>query len=142
MAPGSRNPVPVVDVAAALIEQGGRYLIARRRDDAALGGFWEFPGGKRKSGESLEACLQREVREEVGVEVAIVSPCDRGIHIYPHATVDIRFYRCALIAGEPRALGCEELRWVAPYELTEFRFPPANTVLIQRLIAESPCHGS
>jgi mutator protein MutT len=139
MAPGNQKPAPVIEVAAALIEQDGRYLIARRRDDAALGGFWEFPGGKRKSGESLEACLQREVREEVGVEVAIVSPCDRGVHAYPHATIDISFYRCALIAGEPRALGCAELRWVAPHELAGFRFPPANTALIQRLIAESPC---
>ncbi len=138
MAPGSRKPAPVVEVAAALIEHNGRYLIARRRDDAALGGFWEFPGGKRKSGESLEACLQREVREEVGVEVAIVSPCDRGVHAYPHATVDIRFYRCVLTAGEPRALGCAELRWVAPHELAEVRFPPANAALIRRLISESP----
>jgi putative oxidoreductase len=96
------DPVPTVDVAAALIEQDGRYLIARRRDDAVLGGFWEFPGGKRRTGESLQACLVREVREELGVEVTVGELWERVVHAYPHATVALYVFQGILVGGVPR----------------------------------------
>jgi mutator protein MutT len=130
------DPVPTVDVAAALIEQDGRYLIARRRDDAVLGGFWEFPGGKRRTGESLQACLVREVREELGVEVTVGELWERVVHAYPHATVALYVFQGILVGGVPRAIGCAEIRWVVASELGDHRFPPANGPIIRRLMQQ------
>jgi mutator protein MutT len=122
-----------VEIAAAVIEDRGRYLIARRHDDAVLGGYWEFPGGKRRADESLDACLRREVHEELGVEIVVGELIERVVHRYPHGTVDIRFFHGTLAHGAPAALGCAEIRWVTPADLHTYRFPPANEPLIRRL---------
>ena len=124
---------PPVDVAAALIERNGRYLVARRLDDAALGGFREFPGGKRLPGESLEACVRREVHEELGVEIAVGDLYRRSVHAYSHATIALHLFRATLIAGTPHAVGCAEVRWVTAPELATYRFPPANDAVIRQL---------
>ena len=131
--PGSSRPSPVVQVAAGLIVREGHYLIARRRADTHLGGLWEFPGGKRERGETLEDCLQRELREELGVDVS--SPIHFRVirHDYPGKTVELHFFRCAISRGEARALDCEEVRWVMPAELTSYEFPPADRPLIEAL---------
>ncbi|HTP42288.1 MAG TPA: (deoxy)nucleoside triphosphate pyrophosphohydrolase [Nitrospiria bacterium] len=121
-------------VAAAIIEREGRYLIAQRRRDSMHGGQWEFPGGKREAGETVEECLRREVREELGVEVA-VRGLERVIrHVYDYGWVELHFFRCALTKGEPQTLGCQAIRWVLPAELAEFTFPPANRPLIETLV--------
>jgi len=130
-------PAPFVEVAAAIIEENGRYLIARRRGDAPLGGLWEFPGGKRMPHESIETCLVREVREEIGTDVAIIARFDRVVQTYPHATVEVHFFRCRLAHGQPRAIGCEDLRWVPATELAGYLFPEANAGVITRLTTAS-----
>jgi mutator protein MutT len=113
--------------------QDGRYLIARRKPDTHLGGLWEFPGGKREPGETLEDCLRRELREELGVEVTAPIRFRVVRHEYPEKTVELHFFLCSIHAGRARALGCEDLRWVAPDELTDFEFPPADRTLIEVL---------
>ncbi|MFZ5876835.1 MAG: (deoxy)nucleoside triphosphate pyrophosphohydrolase [Nitrospirota bacterium] len=133
MSPANPEPRPAVEVAAAVIVDRGRYLIARRRDDAVLGGYWEFPGGKRRPHETIAACLRREVREEVGVDIAVGEVIEHVVHQYPHGTVDITFVRGTLAQGEPAARGCAEVRWVTPSELPAHRFPSANDALIRRL---------
>ncbi len=127
----------VVQVAAGLIVRDGRYLIARRKPDVHLGGLWEFPGGKREAEESLEDCLRRELREELGIEVT--QPVFYRVlrHEYPEKSVELHFFRCSVRAGEARALDCEELRWVAPEELSRFEFPAADRSLLEELMAES-----
>jgi 8-oxo-dGTP diphosphatase len=127
----------VVQVAAGLIMQDGCYLIARRKPDVHLGGLWEFPGGKREAEESLEDCLRRELREELGIEVT--QPIFYRVfrHEYPEKSVELHFFRCSVRAGQARALDCEELRWVAPEELSRFEFPAADRALIEELMAES-----
>ena len=68
----SHPPVrPAIDVAAALVFRDGKLLITQRHPDAHLGGLWEFPGGKREPNETFEACLIRELREELGIEVSV-----------------------------------------------------------------------
>lgn len=127
----------VVQVAAGLIQRDGRYLIARRKPGVHLGGLWEFPGGKREAEESLEDCLRRELREELGIEVT--QPVFYRVlrHAYPEKSVELHFFRCSIRVGQARALDCEDLRWVAPEELRRFEFPAADRALIEELMAES-----
>ena len=122
--------------ALALIERGGRYLICRRRPGGFLGGFWEFPGGKREPGESWTACLRREVREELGVSITAVTPLCRLRHRYPgRPTFLFHVFRCRIARGRPRPLASQAIRWVAPRALSRYRFPPANRALLARLAA-------
>lgn len=127
--------VSVVEVAAALVEEAGRLLIARRPAGVHLAGLWEFPGGKREAGESWEECLARELREELGIEVAVDGEVRRVRHDYPDRTIEIRFFRCRRLAGEPRPLKVAEIAWVAPSDLARYRFPPADAELVGELTA-------
>ncbi|MGH7205699.1 MAG: 8-oxo-dGTP diphosphatase MutT [Nitrospiraceae bacterium] len=122
-----------IQVAAGLILREGRYLIARRKVGVHLGGLWEFPGGKCEPGESLEDCLRRELREELGVEITTPVPFHVIRHEYPEKTVELHFFRCSIRDGQARTLDCEDLRWVALDELTKFEFPPADQPLIRAL---------
>lgn len=124
-----------IQVAAGLILREGRYLIAQRKAGVHLGGLWEFPGGKCEPGESLEDCLRRELREELGIEITTPVPFHVIRHEYPDKTVELHFFSCSIRAGLAQALDCESFRWVAPEELTKFEFPPADRPLIQALQA-------
>ena len=123
-----------IHAAVAVIERHGRILICRRHNHDSFGGCWEFPGGKRETGESWEACLRREVREELGVSVRALTPYGWMRHEFPDGTVLCRVFRCAIARGRPRALGAQELRWVSAASLRRYRFPPANRPLLDRLI--------
>ncbi|HXC62316.1 MAG TPA: 8-oxo-dGTP diphosphatase MutT [Nitrospiria bacterium] len=125
-----------IQVAVALIQHDGRYLIAQRLNASPLGGYWEFPGGKCMPGESYEDCLRREMREELGVEVEVLGLYRVIEHAYPDRTVLLYFYRCRIMSGEPQALGSQEIRWAKREELGQYRFPPANEKLIQELMSE------
>ena len=124
-----------VQAAIALIERRGRYLVCRRRAGDFLGGFWEFPGGKREPGERWTVCLRRELREELGVAVKSVRPFGTIRHRGPHGSIMFKVFRCAIARGEPRPVEADTLRWVPARELTRYRFPPANRRLIARLSA-------
>ncbi len=126
------RPQPVL-AALAVIERRGRYLICQRPPDKFLGGYWEFPGGKRESGESWEACLRRELREELGVEVKAVRAFGSIRYRYRRGAIRFKVYRCAIARGRPRPLDAAALRWVSPARLADYRFPPANRPLIARL---------
>ena len=123
----------VIQVAAGLIHREGRYLIARRKPDAHLGGFWEFPGGKREPGETLEACLHRELFEELNVRIAGLRPYEVVRHSYPEKTVELHFFHCVIVAGEAEPMDGTELRWVLPDEFSQFQFPPADEVILEAL---------
>lgn len=123
----------VIEVAAGLIHREGRYLIARRKAGVHLAGYWEFPGGKREAGESLEECLQRELFEELNVRVDTPVPYRIIRHEYPEKVVELHFFRCAIESGEAEALDCAELRWVLPEEFAQFTFPPADGVILESL---------
>ncbi len=124
-----------VEVAAGLIIKDGQILIARRRDSAHLGGRWEFPGGKRWPGESFEACLTREVMEELGLTIAVHEQIASAEHRDAERRVRLRFYRCTILAGEPRTLGCAECRWVTPARIGTYPFPPADEPLVRRIVS-------
>ncbi|HJR77409.1 MAG TPA: 8-oxo-dGTP diphosphatase MutT [Nitrospiraceae bacterium] len=123
----------IVLVAAAIIARDGRYLIARRKPDTHLGGFWEFPGGKCEAGESLEDCLKRELREELDAGIAAAVPFRTVRHTYPEKTVELHFFRCSLESGEVRARDCAEFRWIDPKDFRDYRFPPADEDILNAL---------
>jgi mutator protein MutT len=125
--------MPAFRIAIALIWRDGKLLIARRLPKTHLANFWEFPGGKSEDDETLEECLVREVREELGVEVKVTAAREVIEYVYPERTVILHPFDCLIIAGEPQALGCQEWRWVEPNQLSQFEFPPANVTLIERL---------
>jgi mutator protein MutT len=123
----------VVEVAAGLVYSDGRYLIARRNPGVHLAGFWEFPGGKREAGETLEACLRRELFEELGIRIDVPIPFQIIRHEYEEATVELHFFRCRIETGNATAIDCAEIRWVWPQELDSFEFPPADRPIIEAL---------
>ena len=130
--PSPQGGEETVEVVAAVIERAGRILIARRHAGSHLGGLWEFPGGKRQAGETPEAALVREIREELDAAVTVGELLDDVEWTYPEKTVRLRFFRCAL-AGAPRAAEGQEIAWVARADLDRYQFPPADGGLVARL---------
>jgi 8-oxo-dGTP diphosphatase len=124
---------PVIVVTAAVVERGSRLLVARRLEGTHLAGHWEFPGGKCEPGELPEACLARELREELGVDAEIGAEIYRTLYAYGDRRLDLRFFRCEL-RGEPLPLLGQEVRWVERSELATLQFPPADTELVEMLI--------
>jgi 8-oxo-dGTP diphosphatase len=122
----------VVVVAAAIVERDGRFLLTRRLQGTHLAGAWEFPGGKCEPGESLEACLERELREELDVGARVGRRMLVTRHAYPERTVERHFFETALL-GEPRAAIGQEMGWVSRAELATLQFPEADTELIRLL---------
>ena len=119
-------------VAAAVIERDGRYLITRRQPGVHLAGHWEFPGGKCEPDETLHACLRRELREELNVDVTVGDVLLTTTHDYPERQVELHFVRCGL-EGEPAPQLGQEMRWTPPEELNALEFPAADAELIRIL---------
>ena len=134
---GAMSDLPAtVVVAAGVVSAGGRILAARRKTGAHLEGLWEFPGGKLERGESPEECLVREFAEELGVRVRAGRILEVIHHRYSDRSVLLLFYACELIEGEPRPLGCQELRWLGHEELGSLDWVPADLPFVRRLAVE------
>ena len=127
----------VVEVAAGLVCREGRYLIARRNPGVHLAGFWEFPGGKCEPGEALEECLRRELFEELGIHIGVPMRFQVVRHEYSEKLVELHFFHCSIESGDPTPIDCAEIRWVAPHELNDFEFPPADRPIIEALKQQS-----
>lgn len=125
----------MVRVTAAVIIRGGRVLIARRRPGARLGGKWEFPGGKIEPGESPEACLHRELREEFDIEATIGEALGCHVHRYDFGTVALTAFRVDEFRGALRLNDHQEVRWVAPASLADFDFTPADLPFVAMIQA-------
>jgi 8-oxo-dGTP diphosphatase len=120
-------------VTAAVIEREGRFLVTRRQPGVHLAGAWEFPGGKCDSGESLRACMVRELREELAVDADVGTEVLTTTHEYEDRRVELHFLRCR-ISGEPSAQLGQAVRWVSREELVDLEFPPADAELIRLLL--------
>ena len=126
--------MPDIEVVAALIQDDrGRYLITRRRGGSHLAGMWEFPGGKREPGETLEDAMRRELIEELSASFEVGPRVETVRWEYPERTVVIHFYRCRLESGTIEPRESQAMEWVAPARLKELEFPPADRELISRL---------
>lgn len=129
------NPRKLV-VAGLILGDDGRVLITQRRADQALALLWEFPGGKVEPGEAPVAALERELREEIGVTVAVGRIWDVLFHAYPTFDLVMLVYACRIVDGAPRAVEVADLAWVAPGELGGWDILPADRPLVERLRVE------
>lgn len=127
------NSLPIV-VAAAIIQQEEKFLLTKRKPESDFGGLWEFPGGKQESGETLEGCLRRELKEELGVEISEPQLFHSLRHQYPGKEVELYFFTCSIIQGAPQALDCAEMAWVHKHELCSYEFPSAGIPVLQKII--------
>ncbi len=124
---------PLVRVAAGLIWRQGRFLAARRPEGKAFAGFWEFPGGKREEGESMEQALCRELAEELGIACVAVTPWRTLLHTYPELRVELHFMHVTVFSGEPEARDGQLLRWVTPEEARALPFLPADVGILAEI---------
>ncbi|HET9863510.1 MAG TPA: 8-oxo-dGTP diphosphatase MutT [Steroidobacteraceae bacterium] len=129
MAPKPRLRV----VAAALFDAQRRVLIAQRPPGKHMAGWWEFPGGKVAQGESDAQALERELREELGVQALAHRPITTLSHEYPDRIVDLVLWHASIAGGEPRGLDGQQLKWVACQSLGNERLLPADLPLIPAL---------
>jgi len=129
----------IVDVGlGAVVAEGPsrepRLLITRRPGDRVYAGYWELPGGKCEAGEGPEACVVRELAEEVGLTVTPVRALTLVEHVYEHAHVRLHPWLCEPRGpGEAQPIEVAELRWVSPAALGDYAFPEANRGILAEL---------
>jgi 8-oxo-dGTP diphosphatase len=136
---GNRVPArPLTRVAAAVIVRGdGDVLLAQRPAGKAYAGFWEFPGGKLEAGETPRHALDRELREELGLDVTHAAPWFVQRHDYPHADVELHFFRVFAWRGEPVGHDGQAFAWQAPGAIGVAPLLPANTRVLAALTLPS-----
>jgi 8-oxo-dGTP diphosphatase len=132
-----------IRVVAAVVPRGDTLLVTRRPDRPGAPGQWEFPGGKVEPGEAEPEALAREIREELGCDVAVGPLLLRHSHAYPELEVELAFYRCALPAdAEPRTLGVAALAWARLGTLAAYDFLEADRAVLAELERLAGEHGS
>ncbi|NEQ30552.1 MAG: A/G-specific adenine glycosylase [Leptolyngbya sp. SIO4C5] len=132
----SRPPLPHKFIGVAVIRNDqGQILIDRRRQEGLLGGMWEFPGGKVEPEETIEACIKREIKEELDIEIEVGDRLIVVEHAYTHFKVTLNVHHCRHLSGEPQPLECDEIRWVTLDEIDQYPFPSANVQIIDALRA-------
>lgn len=125
-------PHKIIGVAVIWNDQG-QILIDRRPLEGLLGGLWEFPGGKIEPDETIEECIQREIQEELGIEIEVGEHLITIDHAYSHFRVTLTVHHCRHLSGVPQPLECDEIRWVTLAEIDQFPFPKANVQIIAAL---------
>lgn len=127
----------VIPCGVGIILRGRQVLIAQRNPDDSFGSFWEFPGGKKNSGETFEECVVRETKEELGIDVRVQRKFMEIRRRYDRNVIWLNFFVCSHVDGEPRAIDCQNVRWTELEELKNFKFPPTNERVIEGLIKEA-----
>ena len=124
----------MTEVVAALIREGNRFMICQRPAHKARGLLWEFVGGKVEAGETKEAALIRECREELDVTVSVRDVFMDVIHEYPDLCVHLTLFNARIIEGEPKMLEHNDIRWITPSQISEYDFCPADKDILKRII--------
>ncbi|XEC95999.1 (deoxy)nucleoside triphosphate pyrophosphohydrolase [Paenibacillus tarimensis] len=124
----------MIEVAAAIIENDQKQLlIARRKKGKSQEGMWEFPGGKIEKDESIQACLQRELLEEMNIKIDPYEYFGDNDHFYGTTHIRLIAYRAVFVRGEITLVDHDEYRWVDREELKEYRFAPADIKFVDML---------
>ena len=116
----------MVEVAAALIWNGDRFLICQRPAHKARPLLWEYVGGKVEKGETREQALARECKEELDVTVSVGAPVLDVVHEYPDITIHLYLFHAAITGGEMKLMEHNDARWILPREIPEYAFCPAD----------------
>ena len=126
-----------LEVVAALIHSGEKFLICQRPADKARGLLWEFAGGKVEPGETHEQALIRECREELAIEIAVESVFMEVQHEYPDVCVRLTVFNARIVAGTPQKIEHNDLLWISPAESAGYPFCPADVAIVQKIKAEA-----
>ncbi|HPO02214.1 MAG TPA: (deoxy)nucleoside triphosphate pyrophosphohydrolase [Treponemataceae bacterium] len=132
----------MIDVAAAVIEnREGRILIARRKPDIRLGGYWEFPGGRIEPGESASGCIARELREEMDMHIETGGIlCETEYDYGQGRVVHLIAVKAILLGGRIRLHDHDDIRWVSLHEISDYLFAPADEAVVNALLEGSEKH--
>lgn len=134
--PLRREPTPHYDVAAGVIWEGESVLIAQRPLDGLLGGLWEFPGGKREAGETLTQCLERELCEEMGIQVVVGTQLIAIKHAFTHFRVTVYAFECRYgSTHDPETIGVNDWCWARLEDLDRYPFSVVDQKIIVALRA-------
>lgn len=128
----------MTEVVAALIWQGDRFLICQRPAHKARGLLWEFVGGKVEPGETMEAALVRECREELDITVRVGDIFTQVVHEYPDILIRLTLFHCTIADGTPSLLEHHDLKWILPSEIPQYDFCPADTDILALIRKEYP----
>lgn len=123
----------ITKVVAALIWDGDRFMICQRPAHKARGLLWEFVGGKVEQGESMEAALIRECREELAVELTVGDVFMEVFHEYPDLTVHLTLFHASIAHGEPQKLEHNDIRWISISQIPDYDFCPADEEILKKL---------
>lgn len=129
----------MIDVAVGIIHNLKRpeqILLSRRQAHQDFAGFWEFAGGKFEPGESFAKALERELQEELGIQVVTANPWFCIQHTYPHKTVRLHIANVMDYRGEPASLEQQEIAWVGKQDLPNWQVPEANESIIRALLGK------
>ena len=124
----------MVEVVAALIWRGDRFMICQRPAHKARGLLWEFAGGKVEPGETAAEALRRECREELDIDVDVGELFMELTHVYPDLTVHLQLFHTSIVYGEPNLLEHNDLRWITIQEIPQYDFCPADREILTRLM--------
>lgn len=116
----------VKDVVGALIEKDGKFLVARRKEDDTFGGLWEFPGGCVEHKEDKKDALEREIQEELGIEVEVGRLAIVAEDEIPELKIIFHLFDCAIKKGEPRPVDCQDVKWVTLEGLKGLKLAPID----------------
>ena len=128
----------ITEVVAALIWDGGKFMICQRPAHKARGLLWEFVGGKVEPGETKAQALIRECREELDVTVLVEDIFMDVVHRYPDLTVHLTLFHAAIGEGTPQKLEHNDIRWITPGEIPNYPFCPADEEILKRIIELFP----
>lgn len=123
----------MVEVVAALIWEGDRFLICQRPENKARGLLWEYVGGKVEPGETKQEALIRECREELGVSITVGDVFMDVVHKYPDITVHLTLFHASILEGTIRLLEHNALAWITPAEIPDYDFCPADQDINERI---------
>jgi A/G-specific adenine glycosylase len=128
----SKVPHKVVG-AGVIVGRDGKILIAQRKETSMLGGMWEFPGGTLEKGETMQECIRRELKEELGIQTRIGPRLLVVHHAYSHFTIDLHVHWARITKGRPRAIHCADFVWVKPAGMRKYPFSKADLQIVQCL---------
>ena len=123
----------MIEVVAALIRDNGKFMICQRHENKSRALLWEFPGGKVEAGETKEAALARECREELDIELSVGAVFADSTFVYPDISVHLTLFEASIVSGEPKLLEHRDIRWITPEEAHLFEFSPADVPFVEKL---------